>query len=118
MAVDFATAHALWGWGTATAAAVQAPAPSLPVADWPALVTYRKAHRLSPWTLDQRTVAKARFDQHAKAGTKVATLQDMARELGICRQALDKALHAERKRPEAPAPAPAATVVRDGRKVA
>lgn len=120
LAVSFAVAHELWSWGTAIN---EAPASPFPLADWPALVAYRKVNTGSDWGLgNQIAVARTELGRLLHDGvSKSNALKSMAKEVGLgSRQAMDKVFSAERMRaPKAVAStSPAATVVRDGRKVA
>jgi len=120
LAVPLAKAQALWGWGSIPA--VAAKVSPLPLADWAALVRYRKTNAGSSWQLgNQIELGKAELERRILDGVgKVKALEGMAGELGCSRQTLDGSLFRERKRPASKAAAPArtATKVRDGRKVA
>lgn len=79
---------------------VQAASP-FPLADWPALVAYRKAHVGSSWADgNQIAIGKARFEALGgnEPNQKTKTLIGMATDLGVSRQVLERALFSERKR--------------------
>lgn len=123
-AVPFAAAHALWGWGTVSPVVQVATVPVFPLADWPALVNYRKTHRHKDWGVgNQLAIADDELVKRT-AGRKVTestALDEMANELGLGgREALRKALKpaSDRMRAKKAAPAASVTKVEDGRKVA
>ncbi|NUN62076.1 MAG: hypothetical protein HUU13_13510 [Burkholderiaceae bacterium] len=118
-AVPFAAAHALWGWGTV---AEVAAVPAVPLADWPALVAYRKANRGSDWGIgNQIAVAAAECERRmeGRINQKSSVQEGMAKELGLKnRQALAKIFNAARMRANKAAPATPVTKVKDGLKAA
>ena len=115
LAVSELDAAEVWGWGSAAAHADDAaPVSSFPLADFKALVTYRKAqkaanvaagkpHKTIPWTdgnqLDLLRGEYARLGGHPGAAVSIAN------DLGTTRQAVVAALEKERKR-KAPSPLP------------
>jgi hypothetical protein len=115
LAVSEADAVAVWGWGSAAVHADDAAPVSLfPLADFDALVTYRKAQKAAnvaagkpdktiPWTdgnqLDLLRGEYARLGEHPGAAVPIA------KALGTTRQAVVAALEKERKR-KAPSPLP------------
>ncbi|WP_367065246.1 hypothetical protein [Oryzisolibacter sp. LB2S] len=116
-----AVAAELWGWGTVAEAGGLSP---FNLADWPALVAYRKANRGSGWGRgNQIDILEAELRRRTDAGqNKSDALDAMAKELGYAgRRALENVLSrtkAGRKRDQKAAPAFAVTKVRDGRKIA
>ncbi len=121
LAVPFAVAHALWGWGSVKADENEAPASPFPLANWPALVAYRKANAGSDWGLgDQVAVGKTELLRRVEEGkTKSAALEEMAREVGLgSRQAMSGVLKRERSRVKnrAREATPLVTMVRDGKR--
>lgn len=119
LAVPLAKAQALWGCGSIPA--VAAKVSPFPLADWAALVRYRKANPGSSWEPGhQIEIAKGELKRRTLDGVgKVKALESMAGELGCARQTLQKSLFQERKRPAPKAAASAChvTTVRAGRKV-
>ena len=115
LAVSESDAAEVWGWGSAAAHADDAaPVSPFPLADFDALVTYRKAQKAAnvaadkpdktiPWTdgnqLDLLRVEYARLGGHSGAAVAIA------KALGTTRQAVVSALEKERKR-KAPSPLP------------
>ena len=104
LAVPVAKAAVLWGWGEPAAAKVSTVAQP---ADWLAVCTFRKANPRAPWDTNQVAIGKAEFKRRGGevGGKKTAVLDAMAKELGVSRQVLDRALFYERKRnakPRAP----------------
>lgn len=119
--VRAADAAQLWGWGTV---ANEVAASDFPLADWPALVAYRKANRGRDWGAgNQLDIAEAELGRRTAKGnaTESDALEAMAMELGMRgREALRKVIKnsvSDRKRANRAKPAPAVTVVRDGRQV-
>ena len=113
---------------TATTAAMQEPAPFVPtpetanpfpLADWCALVAYRKASQGKDWGLgDQLEILRGELVHRTKGNnaTETDALTVMAKEIGIGREGLRKALKtsaSERKRSKKMAPADS-TLVRYG----
>ena len=108
LAVSEADAVAVWGWGSAAAHADDAaPVSPFPLADFEALVTYRKAQKAAnaaagkpaktiPWTDGNQ------FDllrgEYARLGGHPGAAVPIAKALGITRQAVLAALEKERKR--------------------
>ena len=85
--------------------------------DWPSLVKYRKDTPGTDWGLgDQLAILATELQRRMGDGMgKTAALDAMAAEIAISRQALQKAMGAERKRPKAAA-APPGVIVRNGQK--
>lgn len=118
LAVPFAVANELWSWGTVVEEASASP---FPLADWPALVAYRRANSGGDWGLgNQIAVARTELGRLVHEGaSKSNALTAMANEVGLgSRQAMDKVLSAERKRANKAASASTVTKVQDGRKAA
>lgn len=96
------------------------------LADWPALVAYRKANKGKDWGAgNQLEIGRAELERRTAGGkaTESNALEAMAKELGMKgREALRKALktsESDRKRAkkkETVAATPSVTKVRDGRK--
>ena len=106
VAVRVADAARIWGWGRALEL-VPAAAPVFPLKDWPALVAYRLANPGKAWAPgNQIEIGRAEFIKRGgnEPGRKSATLDAMAREVGLSRrQPLERALFDEkRKRRAAP----------------
>lgn len=101
-AVRMDVAHALWGWGTVAVPATAADASPNALADWPALVAYRKANPGSDWGMgNQLDILRSELERRmdGRKETKSAALDAMAKELGQgSRQSLSKVLSTERKR--------------------
>jgi hypothetical protein len=114
-AVPFAVAHALWGWGSDAAPDAGAvPALPFPLADFAALVAYRKAQKAAnvaagkpyktiPWTYGGQLDLLR--DEYARLGGHSGAAVQIARALETTRQAVVAALKKERKR-KAPSPLP------------
>lgn len=100
IAVRIADAARIWGWG---AGASTVPASLFPLADWPALVAYRRANPGTSWA-DGNQLEVARAEHRVRGGSdsapNPAALAAMAGELGVSRQALQAALFRSRKRPK------------------
>ena len=103
LAVPFAMAHALWGWGTvARPAVVAAPASPFLLADFAALVAYRKTQKATnaaagkpgkniPWgDGKQLDVLHA---EYTRLGATTAAAESMGKSLGCTRQAVESALN-------------------------
>lgn len=115
LAVSELDAAEVWGWGSAAAHADDAgPVSPFPLADFEALVTYRKAqkaanvaagkpHKTIPWT-DGNQLDLLR-GEYARLGGHPGTAVSIAKDLGTTRQAVLAALEKERKR-KAPSPLP------------
>ena len=115
LAVSELDAAEVWGWGSAAAHADDAaPVSSFPLADFKALVTYRKAqkaanvaagkpHKTIPWT-DGNQLDLLR-GEYARLGGHPGAAVSIAKDLGTTRQAVVAALEKERKR-KAPSPLP------------
>lgn len=106
VAVRVADAARIWGWGRAVEL-VPAAAPVFPLKDWPALAAYRLANPGTAWALgNQIEIGRAEFTRRGgnDPGRKRATLDAMARDVGMSRgQPLERALWGEhRKRKPAP----------------
>lgn len=118
LAMRMDVAHALWGWGAVASEVVCLPSE---LADWAALVAYRRANPGSDWGLgNQVAVGKTELGLRKKGGkTESDALADMAREVGLkTRQAMHNALHRDRMRAKKNERAVAAqpiTQVRDGK---
>lgn len=98
-----------------------APASAFPLADWAALVAYRKANPGKDWGLgNQLYILRAELERRIAGGKgKSAAQAAMAGELNMSRQALCKTLGHRRKRasPSAtPFPSESVTAVRDGKR--
>ena len=121
LAVSEADAVAVWGWGSAAVRADDAaPVSPFPLADFKALVTYRKAqkaanvaagkpHKTIPWT-DGNQLDLLR-GEYARLGGHPGAAVPIAKDLGTTRQAVMAALEKERKR-KAPSPLPSLGAVR------
>ncbi len=127
VAVDFATAHALWGWGTVAALATVADVSPFPLADWPALVAYRLANKGKGWGPgNQLEIVRNELRRRTanERMTESDALAAMGKEFGLgktddgARKALAKVLSTERKRDKARTSALDVTKVKDGRKAA
>lgn len=123
-AVRMDVAHALWGWGTVAAPGTAADASPDALADWPALVAYRKANRGKDWGRGkQLAIARAELERRTADGktTESDALEVMAKELGAKgRETLRKALKTnagDRMRVKKATPAATATTGRDGKAV-
>lgn len=131
LAVSEADARRCWGWGADTEAEGAAETASVfPLADWAALVAYRKANtkngRAPAWDRgNQIDIGKAELKQRQNAGaTKSDALNAMGVDLGLKatagRTVLERALFGERKRGKAakgqPAPALPSIAVRSGKR--
>ena len=115
LAVSELDAAEVWGWGSAAAHADDAaPVSPFPLADFKALVTYRKAqkaanvaagkpHKTIPWT-DGNQLDLLR-GEYARLGGHPGAAVSIAKDLGTTRQAVVAALEKERKR-KAPSPLP------------
>ena len=115
LAVSELDAAEVWGWGSAAAHADDAgPVSPFPLADFEALVTYRKAqkaanvaagkpHKTIPWT-DGNQLDLLR-GEYARLGGHPGAAVSIAKDLGTTRQAVVAALEKERKR-KAPSPLP------------
>lgn len=117
-AIRMDVAHALWGWGTAAGIAVAASAP-FPLADWPALVAYRKANPGKDWGLgNQLDILRTELERRMRGGHgESAALTEMAGELEKgSRQSLKKALSGERTRAKKKPEAYVSTIVKGGEK--
>lgn len=121
LAVPFPVAHELWGWGAVDAPASVADISPDVLADWPALMAYRKANRGKDWGRGkQLAIARAELERRTADGktTESDALEVMAKELGAKgRETLRKALKTkagDRMRVKKATPAAtAATAVRD-----
>ena len=121
LAVSEWDAAEVWGWGSAAAHADDAgPVSPFPLADFEALVTYRKAqkaanvaagkpHKTIPWT-DGNQLDLLR-GEYARLGGHPGAAVSMAKDLGTTRQAVVAALKKARKR-KAPSPLPSLGAVR------
>ena len=108
LAVSELDAAEVWGWGSAAAHADDAaPVSPFPLADFEALVTYRKAqkaanvaagkpHKTIPWT-DGNQLDLLR-GEYARLGGHPGAAVSIAKDLGTTRQAVLAALEKERKR--------------------
>lgn len=115
LAVSEADAVAVWGWGSAAVHADDAaPVSPFPLADFDALVTYRKAQKAANvaagkpdktilWT-DGNQLDLLR-GEYARLGGHPGAAVSIAKDLGTTRQAVVAALEKERKR-KAPSPLP------------
>ncbi|HRP21582.1 MAG TPA: hypothetical protein PK925_13230 [Alicycliphilus sp.] len=120
-AVRMDVAYALWGWGAVAVPATAADASPDALADWPALMAYRKANRGKDWGRGkQLAIARAELERRTADGktTESDALEVMAKELGAKgRETLRKALKTkagDRMRVKKATPAAtAATAVRD-----
>ncbi|HEY9208974.1 MAG TPA: hypothetical protein VIP31_08070 [Acidovorax sp.] len=108
-------AHALWDWGSVSAPDVGAvPASPFPLADFAALVAYRKAQKAAnvaagkpnktiPWTGgNQLDLLRG---EYARLGGQPGAAVQIAKALETTRQAVVSALEKKRKR-KAPSPLP------------
>ena len=121
LAVSESDAVEVWGWGSAAAHADDAAPVSLfPLADFDALVSYRKAQKAAnvavgkpdktiPWT-DGNQLDLLR-GEYARLGGHPGAAVPIAKALGTTRQAVVAALEKERKR-KAPSPLPSLGAVR------
>lgn len=120
--VTLKDAQELWGWGTVSAAGSVAAVPVFPLADWPALVDYRKANPGSDWGQgNQVAIGKNELALRVENGkTESDALAEMAHEVRLkSRQAMHKALNHVRKRAkkkEMAAAAQPVTQVHDGKR--
>lgn len=115
LAVSESDAAEVWGWGSAAAHTDDAaPVSPFPLADFDALVTYRKAQKAAnlaagkpdktiPWT-DGNQLELLR-GEYARRGGHSGAAVPIAKALGTTRQAVVAALEKERKR-KAPSPLP------------
>lgn len=102
LAIPFALAHELWGWGTvAGPAVIAAPASPFPLADFAALVVYRKAQKAAnaaagkprkniPW--DDGNQLDVLHAEYKRLGKNIAAAESMGMALGCTRQAVENAL--------------------------
>ena len=103
-----------------TVTGAPATASVFPLADWPALVAYRKANKGKDWGLgNQLDILRTELAHRMKGNkaTETDALAAMAKEIGIGREGLRKPLKSSRKRAKEAASSYASTVVRDGKKV-
>lgn len=100
IAVRVSAVQALWGWGSVGQVITAAISP-FPLADWVALVEYRKGHPGTSWADgNQIGIAMAKFREFGgnEPGKKFAALGTMAQCLGMGAKPLGRALFGERKR--------------------
>lgn len=104
--VRAAVAHELWGWGSVASPAVGAvPAPPFLLADFAALVAYRKARKAAneaagkprkniPW--DDGNQLDVLHAEYKRLGKNIAAAVSMGIALGCTRQAVENALNKDR----------------------
>lgn len=93
---------------------------TLPLADWQALVAYRKANKSKDWGLgNQLDILRAELAHRVKGNkaTETDALAAMAKDIGIGREGLRKALKLHRNRAKEAASSYTSTVFRAGKKV-